>query len=340
MKLRRHKLWSLENHGVTQGAMNTFLQCPRKAHYALRMGLRSRRGSSQALDYGNLVHDLLGDLTLELNSPAANGLSRLEVETAVQVYTEQWLLHQLDGTESSQELHDLEEICAWAEATLPEYFFYWEKNMGPLEWESSEEEFAVKTEYWKKPTMIRGKFDGTYRSHGSLWLMEHKTRSRISPEEVAESLPFDVQVCLYAWALQLLAVESVKGVLYNLIRRPSKRPHKKENLADYRTRLTEDVKERSDFYFMRFEMALIPTDLRGWVEEFEEMVNNLRVWESGDYNYRNPNGCTFCPYRGLCAGSAKISDYRIEPRVFPELDLDPFDILNRRSIDAGKQDPA
>lgn len=242
-----------------------------------------------------------------------------------------WVDRQRTGLESSQEIESLEEVATWASAILPHYFFFWEETHD-ISWETTEEEFAYEIEVpWEEPAVLRGKFDGTFRSHGSLWLVEHKTRSQISPESIAAELPFDLQVCLYSWVLGQLAREPVRGVLYNIIRRPSKRPHKNEKLPDYRKRLFEDVGERRDFYFMRFEMALLEDDLRRWRNEFGEMVYQLREWENGAFNYRNSNGCDYCPYISLCGGSANLLDYRLAEDVFPELELDHREILNRRS---------
>lgn len=332
MQARKYRLWNLETHGITQGALNAFMQCPRKAHYSLKMGLESARGHSQALDYGILVHDIMDLLGSALEKPTTRGKDKAWVSGVINECVGDWFEDRTTGFESTQELQDLDEVCTWACAVLPQYFFYWEETQ-PISWESTEEEFAITEKVDGEDVVLRGKIDGSFRCGNSLWMAEHKTRSRVSPDAIAKSLPFDTQVCLYAWTLQQLAQEPVKGVLYNIIRRPSKRPHKDENMPDYMARLKEDVADRPDFYFMRFEMALIQDDIEQWVSEMKEVVREVRRWNAGEFNYRNPNGCQYCPFIGLCSGSGSVSDLKRKKKPFPELDEDPMNILNERSVE-------
>jgi len=134
----------------------------------------------------------------------------------------------------------------------------------------------------------------------------------------------------------------VAGVLYNVVRRPAIRPSKRkmESLREFAQRLREDVAERPDFYFHRWEVNLEPGDLPEWqcacldpilrslVQWWDSIKGHpFEPWKS-PLHYRRPFGI----YDGMASGrrgdffehitSGSYAGLVQIATVFPELEME------------------
>jgi len=102
---------------------------------------------------------------------------------------------------------------------------------------------------------LRGRFDEIIsKPDGSIWIQENKTKERINPSRLDETIPRNLQTMFYAVAASLHYNRPVSGVLYQVVRKPSIKQKQKESEEEFIERLEEDIDNRPDFYFFRWEI--------------------------------------------------------------------------------------
>jgi hypothetical protein len=197
-----------------------------------------------------------------------------------------------------------------------------------MKWEGLEEKFDVEVPsqlFPGKKIRLRGKRDGRYReADNGLWLFETKTKSRIDDIVIAKKLSFDTQVMVYAYTIFLEHGEWIRGVKYNLIRRPGLRHKIGESNAQFLQRIQDDVECRPDHYFMRYEATLSKEEFGQYTHEFAHMIQDIELWYANDINYRNPNSCGFgnyvCPYMNICSTGNRTGFVK-SLALYPELSV-------------------
>jgi hypothetical protein len=327
-KPKIHKFWELDRDGVTQSLLAKWLQCPERARLAYIEGFSSIY-LSKHLEFGSLVHEVLdriytswllgkqADSPIDLQVYVKNGLT-------IQKSKDQERINSL-GIQSQDAVDMLEENYAIAEPTLSEYFAHWQSDWGRFEWVGLEEKFNMpfETPFSDKPIYLRGKFDGIMRLGGKLWLFETKTKSRIEEEDIVDKLGFDLQVCMYLYALEKIYGERPKGVIYNIMRRSSVRRDKDMSLIAYSNKIREDIKKRREFYFMRYECSMTDDDREKWLKNFNGMMQAFIAWTKGENQFQNHMSCSGqfgrCEFLNIC-GKSDVTFYKKRPLVFPELD--------------------
>lgn len=118
---------------------------------------------------------------------------------------------------------------------------------------------------------IAGKVDGLVRLGGGLWLLEHKTASRID-EGYIDRLWGDFQTTLYAHYLAREMKEPVVGVLYNILGKPLLRQRSGETEDEFRVRYAESCARNKSGK---------STAKRQMPETDEEFQARLREWYRG-----------------------------------------------------------
>ncbi len=159
--------------------------------------------------------------------------------------------------------------------------------------------------------------------HRGTWCLENKTASQISNYQL-EQVKIDPQILGYVSACGHILGKKPRGVIWNVIRKPSIRQKKAQTLTAYRKELEQDYIDRPSFYYNR-EYLFVPTKA---VEEWEEEITNvlldfeLACQQPEDKHiwYKNPSMCTMygrCAYLSLCSRGEKIqtlSMFRIHTR--------------------------
>lgn len=146
-----------------------------------------------------------------------------------------------------------------------------------------------------------------------LWLVEHKTAGSIDEDYVRE-LSMDPQVQDYILGARAAPWgKKVRGVIYNVIRKPSIRPKQGESLAAYQNRLVEDYQARPEFYFYR---AYLRADLgvlkrqRGDVGMIQlEMSIDRQRWASRQlppFRHVSKLTCRGCDFLVPCRDAAGL----------------------------------
>src|SRR5581483_6119863 len=206
-----------------------------------------------------------------------------------------------------------------------------------------------------------GKFDGRIAQDGDAYLLEHKTCA----EDITAGGPYwrrlavDAQISGYLLASWLLG-RKLRGVLYDVIRKPEIRP-KKLGLKDtvdvrstgqylgrhlssdsyhafamdpehretpdmFEARLAQDTQERPNWYFGRQIITRLDREILLYAEELWQTAREIRHSMNEGDQRRNDKACFAyfrpCEYLDLCAGHARPDNGRFHPlpTIHPELE--------------------
>lgn len=320
-KEARSGWWDLYKNGLDQGIISVFTECPEKTRLSLVQGLNAPgRSSSEALDFGTVCHAVMEDVcqaSIFHEGDIKDFVAKVnELKNASINQSEDKLKVNIADNRlgSSQAYDDLEMTIGLAQATMDQYFSVYPEDIMRYKWVSLEKRFDIPYigPVTGKPIMLKGRIDGILRIDGKLWLFETKTKGQINEQQIVGGLSFDVQVCMYMWAIEQLYGEKPAGVIYNVVRRPQLRKTQKENLIEFLYRVENDVKMRKEFYFMRFHSRLLDEDYARWLVEFDSIMGQMERWVQGEFHYRNSFACTAkawgCEYLELC-GTGQIQGY-------------------------------
>lgn len=313
--------YNIEQDGITQGLLYKWLECRQMANWYLQG--YSAKGSSMALTYGTIVHAILENIYKDVQS----GMKGLPNSMGIQKYSnaieKQWRRENPNADKKSLEF--LETSLLIAEATMPVYFEYWNKDIIEFPWKRLEQEFRIPyTLRDGRKTFLRGKMDGVYGKK-DIWLFETKTKSYIQEKDLVDMLPFELQVNTYMWVLKKLHNQTPKGMLYNMIRRVGLEQKKKETLQQYSARCVADMRKRPEHYFIRLEVSMGSQDLILFEREMESMITDFYDWWQGKAgHYKNPGACINkygrCKYLTACSAGKITSQYEKRKQVFRELE--------------------
>ena len=170
--------------------------------------------------------------------------------------------------------------------------------------------------------MLTGKIDRVERDNKGLVCIDHKTAGEISEDEKLMALPLNFQLKFYSHAVHELTGELPYKYMHNMIRRPKHRPKNGEKLVAFLKRLREEIQQRPEHFFMRFESTFSE-------EEYEEFKSNLgnklnriyRTCDGGSKVFPNEAFCVGvykCPYLEACATNS-LANYRQRKYISPEL---------------------
>jgi len=189
---------------------------------------------------------------------------------------------------------------------------------------------------------LRGRIDEVIEHNGELWLQENKTKSRIDIVTLQDTIPENIQVMFYAIAASLKYKRPVKGIIYNVIRKPGQRQRKNESDSDFVDRIAEEVQKDHNYYFYRLAYSFPPGAVEKWKrEELLPLLYQIYIWwRSIQANPTNPwedeegninpfhGRRSFGIYDALSNGKGEFFDlivhgrqgpYVVDHEMFPEL---------------------
>jgi hypothetical protein len=207
--------------------MKQYRRCPREYQYRYGMGIVANSHDREALDFGSLVHD---GLEAYLNSGSIDEALKVVDECAAKAWA--------DDQDKARDSR-----CR-AYAMIQAYANKYPSNEDGFEVVACEVEFAalpmVNPDTGKKSrTFVNaGKIDAVFRNRASgfLWLVEHKTASRVD-ENYFDKLSMDMQINRYARVVQQRYGSPVEGVLYNVLTKCKLKRKEGESPADFEERV-------------------------------------------------------------------------------------------------------
>lgn len=176
---------------------------------------------------------------------------------------------------------------------------------------------------------LRGKIDLTFITlDGRLWLLDHKTTSRLDLKTVA-GWDFRFQFMFYLWlAMQEMPDEKFAGYYINAIKKPTIRQKQNESIDGYFARLEQSMAAEPDEYFYRDRLLLTKTS----ISHFEEFVlrpklNRIKLLTSSEtpaifketmVANPNTNRCQLygvCEFLPLCQHGFSRESFQYEQRA-------------------------
>jgi len=170
--------WDIHRDGVTQSSLQTWLQCPMKSHYKMKLGL-SAGEFNHSLDFGSLFHLILDKVYTERKGKNLEPLRSFWKEI---VYKELESYYQELTVDPSdiQKAQICYELC---KLVLPIYFEWWYKEDSNSHIIEVEKEFSFPYKLRNEVTIpIRGKIDRIDRRKDGIWLFETKTKGTIEAQ--------------------------------------------------------------------------------------------------------------------------------------------------------------
>jgi len=265
-------IWNLYEHGLTQGAISTFLDCRHQFWLKYVMGYRNKaKGGATA--FGSAFHDILAH-----TQHAEPGKQPKSLDVAVTDYMKSL------GTLTPNVQEETSCMLAQIKAIIQLYNKRWEEDHATRTWLKREDTFRFNYELnlefndrskhdfgvsgTSKLIPLRGRWDGVFKKGGSVVLHETKTKGRIDEEGIAKSLPFDTQTMLYCLAILRTMKVCPRGTCYDVIRSIQLRQKQNESTLDFVDRCRADIESRPDWYFMRFDVTITEKELREWEHRF------------------------------------------------------------------------
>lgn len=294
--------------GITQSMLSRFLVCRERFRLYAIKGFREIEEWDDGLEYGNLFHFCLEEK-----------LAGRNWERSLRKYIRE--LHKTYPTNT-------DEVNKWSTLCLHQFKIYLEhlkktdrRLAVPRRELAQEMKYDV---FYDLPSgrrvRLRGMFDGIHVRGDSIYLEEHKTKSYIDEQGIAETLDFNFQTMFYHIVLREMVKQRtfvfpskffITGTQYNVIRRPlsSKYPirqRKSETLAQFYKREASNIKNKPQEYFTNLRAVITSDKVEKFRQQcFDPLLQTISRWydymlscdgnpweEEGsqDLHYRSPWG--------------------------------------------------
>lgn len=282
------KSYSLHSDGLTQSLISAWCECPQKFEYKINRWEGFQRDTT---NFGTLFHDAL-EMIYNIKNRAP---------TEKDIY---------DFLEDHDDLNGMKAIVL-----LNEYIKVYKGDFKNKRFIAVEKVFDVPY----NGVRLRGKFDGLYTAKdGSLWIIEHKTKSQINEDDLMLKLSFDFQNQFYIVCAGIHYKKPIAGILYNVIRNPAHKQGAKEGRVDFQKRLQKEVAENPDHFFKRFEVPYTKKQMTMFTEK--ELPAKIESIERRVV-YKNQGACSSpfrCSFLNAC-GTGSMNGYTATKDPFSEL---------------------
>ncbi len=252
--------WNLEA-GATFSMLNLFQECREQTFQSYVNGYSSRK-LKDGLEFGSIWHLCQEHFYNDTN------------QSAVRVAAKCCLAYEKfrKPTLFKNEYQNFQSLLGIAETMFPLCVKHWVNDDQEIEWVEPEQKFKTPytfTDIDGKPRTIflRGMRDGVYREDGILGVFETKTKSVVQENAIRDQLKADLQTLIYVTTAMLEFGEMPKKVMYNVVRRPAIKQTQKESLNQFLKRLKADIQNRPNFYFMRWNVDLLKSDIVNFRKE-------------------------------------------------------------------------
>ena len=306
--------------GVTQSMMMNFMACPQRMRFSLDRWERESDFST-TFDVGDLFHYCLEHWY---------GINHWEAAISCKHWRLTKLAHGSDA-------RDLEPAIATVLALWQPYLRRWKKTDSKFTWVGLEKLFDVVWHGYR----LRGKVDGIFRVGRLLYQFETKTKGQIDEDKISAGLTFDFQNLFYITALEQMGLR-IRGSLYNVVRNPGLRLGKTETQASLQKRIAEDIAERPEHYYHRYEVTYSEDTVKRFQRELLMKLREYEGWLAGDWKtYRRECSCFgrgyACSYLQACSQDSMVG-YRQTKTLFSELQPEASAKITIRK-ESGGEDP-
>lgn len=265
-----------EVDGVTFSLLTKFLTCRERFRLYVIEGLRPADSFNEKMEFGQMWH------TCEEAIAAGKDWSGSCAGGPLGDYAKGLCKRYPLSQERIQYWYDVTKLM------FPLYVDYWSKHADVTGRTPVEQEKVFDVEYplpSGREVRLRGKRDSVDRvgkgKNVGVYLKENKTKQRIEEQKIARHLTFDLQTMMYLTALyaEWDGKIPIKGVLYNVVRRPSQYQGKKETREGFLDRLRGLVELSPGEFFMRWKVEMTAGDVQRFRREcLDPILGQLCQW--------------------------------------------------------------
>lgn len=315
MKIARRRSRYPVRFRISYSMLSAWLACRERAKLHYQMGLRKKADRAEARDIGSEFHEGLDLFYTRLREEG-----RVVTPEAIShFYASRFEKHEeamRDAPDGVDQLRSLSHAIQISEPMLRGYVDRWAEVDQDREWPISEGEFVVPApgKWGEEGVVLHGYWDGVFvNKAGETWVFETKTKSRISEASMVR-LPLDLQLAVYHHAAEHYLGHPAVGSVYNIVMRPQLRQKKgrKKDRSDaetdkqFRQRVIDDINDRQEHYFQRFEIPMEPDEIKDGRNQLIEIIGEFMEWQRGRRpTYRTSHSCENpfrCSFLELCAG--------------------------------------
>ena len=317
-----------EKDGFTQSLLSAWKECPSKARAKIQ-ALYRPGGASKALMFGSVFHAYDDVIKQMYNSGSYFEFRQFELLGFNKILKhevfKQFDKEYIDATSQGKDI--INYAFREVQVLFVEYMKYWNSDFfgkTKKDWVEVEGEFKVRV----AGGLFRGKRDGVYRDalDKNLHLFETKTKARWNTETIMMLLPIEFQVLTYILAYYLEHGVFLKGVLYNIVRRPQLRQKVSESDMDFLARIQVDIRKRKEHYFERVYCPIPKEDVVHFSRTFSKLTLDFAMWARANpiMDEKNTNACVStygdCPFLERCSTKGKVmSTLQVKDKLFSEL---------------------
>lgn len=281
--------------GITQSMLSRFLVCRERFRITYLEGLRPAPTWDHKSGYGDMWH-----VCEEALAAGQQPTNKVDQWTPLTNYCRNLCKQHPNQAEKIEHWYN---VC---KVQFPVYVDYWRKHPDMVARQPLLQEKVFEVPY-KLPSgrmvLLRGKWDSVdfvdSKTNPGIWLMENKTKGDIYEAKLQRQLTFDLQTMLYLVALlqgehigSPLIPYGLRGVRYNVVRRPlsggkgsivQHKPSKSnpagETKQHYYQRLQDIIAEDPGYFFMRWNVDIVPSDIRNFQHRFlDPILEQLCDW--------------------------------------------------------------
>lgn len=292
--------WTID-HGISPSFLSKFITDRSRTHTHYCLGYREQR-SREALDYGTIFHKLI-----EESAKLGTKTTRSKLSTILNT----WLRQKFASSTSN-----FGEIVQLGQIALIQFLIYHD-YISKLEKYTFLDQELVFSEHVELPSVhspevysvshkgekayqyiiqpgttikLKGRIDELLDRNGEMWLQENKTKSRIDPNFIQQTLEHNIQVMFYAVCAELRFNRPCGGIVYNVIRRPGLQQRQKENDLSYYKRIQEAIETDPNYYFYRFVHAFKKDAVENWKRKIllPHLCQVYLWWRSIEADPTNP----------------------------------------------------
>jgi hypothetical protein len=283
-----------EEDGITFSLLNRYLTCKERFRVYTLLGLRGAPRFEAPSEFGNMWHvceEALANPVPE--NPGEHVPEGGFWATRLAVYCKDLARkYPMD----QQHVYHWQNVCR---VMFPLYVDHWKHHPDVVDRTPVFQEQVFDVKYplpSGRVVRLRGKWDAVdligRGKQAAIYLQENKTKGQIDVPKLTRQLTFDLQTGLYLVALKhgrcgygehgtlvFGGTASVKGVRYNVVRRPSHHAGKKESTDEFADRLRAIITAAPGEFFARWCATVTPDELDVFRAEcLDPLLDNLCNW--------------------------------------------------------------
>jgi hypothetical protein len=288
--------------GVTYSLLSHYLTCRERFRIYTIEGLTAADSFSKPMEFGSMWH--ICEAELAAGREYTKALTDYAGKLCTRYPTQQ---EQVDACYG---------VCL---TEFPHYAAYWDgKLLDPRPKKTLLQETSFDVPYSLPSGRIirlRGKWDGVNLigkgKEAGAYLFETKTKGDIDEGDIKRQITFDLQTMLYLQALLSTGKDSadpgklslwnapIRGIDYNVVKRPGQYQGKKETRAGFLSRLSGIIAGSPGEFFYRWRIEVSPADIQNFRRmTLDPLLENLlddyewwrecldKKWDPFDYRER------------------------------------------------------